>query len=53
MGKPRGRHAKILDKCAHVSLGLEITGWGWSKLKRKGINLEEVDSHISYNRLNP
>ena len=35
MGKPRGRHAEILEKCDHVSVGLEITGWGWSKLKRK------------------
>ena len=30
MGKPRGRHAKILEKCDHVSVGLPITGWGWS-----------------------
>jgi hypothetical protein len=35
MGKPRGRDAEILEKCDHVSVGLEITGWGWSKLKRK------------------
>lgn len=52
MGKPRGRHAKILEKCDHVSVGLEITDWGWSYLKRKSINFEGVDSNVSYNRLN-
>ena len=46
MGKPRGRHAEILEKCDDVSVGLEITGWGWSKLKRKASMLR------GYYRLN-